>query len=155
MHTVSAFVPCLWATALWKVGDGLCFYLSEQMCVFSGGQELSPLGRKQKSQAFGVGWGCSLVHSPLPFRVAPAAPGCVAQRSSLAFVSANGVSRCSGPESFPQQHCLAVGLTPQLEESALHGPPSRGGPPGGAFLCGGLCAYHWVCIGAVSLRTLL
>lgn len=33
----------------------LCFYLSEQMCVFSGGQELSPLVRKQRSQALG-GW---------------------------------------------------------------------------------------------------
>lgn len=28
-------------------GMVLCFYLSEQMCVFSGGQESSPLVRKQ------------------------------------------------------------------------------------------------------------
>lgn len=56
----------------------LCFYLSEQMCVFSGGQELSPLVRKQRSQALG-GWvGCSLVHSLLPICVTPAASSCVA-----------------------------------------------------------------------------
>lgn len=48
---------------------GLCFHLSEHICVFPGGQEVFPLVRKQGARPCGVGWGvCRLTPRPAPTR---------------------------------------------------------------------------------------